>query len=436
MKTVGTLSSKVRKYGRKVLRRFPKTRLKVRHIYWDWQRRRYDRIAASTETDPHMVVFETFAGRSYADSPKAIYKAMCRDHRFDDWTLVWVFKHPDEKMELLGDELDRAVCVKRGSKEYFDTMARAGTLILNSRLPEYIYPKPDQTYVATWHGTPLKRLGYDVEIDMQNAFNTTSELAERFGMDAEKWSYLLSPSPYTSEHLSSAFGLPEGRRGDVVLEYGYPRNDVLAHADGEAIEAARVRMLDMYDVDVPRDKKVLLYAPTWRDNAYDGGYYNLDDVMMSFDALRDALGEHADEWVVLFRAHYYVADRFDFESYDGWVLDGSKVDDVNDCYLVSDVICTDYSSVFYDYAVLHRPILLFAKDIEDYADNVRGFYTDMSEIPADMESDEAAIARYMIDPDKYWDEYGERYERFVKDYCPHEDGRSSERVIETVFAGK
>ena len=65
---------------------------------------------------------------------------------------------------------------------------------MNNRLPEYVYPKDDQVYVQCWHGTPLKRLGYDVEIEMESALNTTNELAERFGMDARKWTHLLSPS--------------------------------------------------------------------------------------------------------------------------------------------------------------------------------------------------------------------------------------------------
>ena len=229
-----------------------------------------------------------------------------------------------------------------------ETLARAGCIVVNNRLPEYVYPKDDQVYVQCWHGAPLKRLGYDVEIEMESALNTTNELAERFGMDARKWTHLLSPSPYASKHLADAFGLPLEKRGSVIVEEGYPRNDALVRSRGD--ESVRARLRD--SLGVPEGKRVLLYAPTWRDDSYQDGVGYTFDYLLDFDLMRQQLG---DEWVVLFRPHYYIANQFDFSAYEGFVIDVSKVDDVNDLYLASDVLLTDYSSVMFDYANLRSP---------------------------------------------------------------------------------
>ncbi len=225
MRTAGRVSDAARAAGYAVLRRAPRTRLAVRHAYWALQKRKYDALAKSIATEARTVLFEAYGGRSYACSPKALYQEMLGDERFAGCELVWAFREgavPSDEPDL-----EHATIVKRGSSAYFETLARAGCIVVNNRLPEYVYPKDDQVYVQCWHGTPLKRLGYDVEIEMESALNTTNELAERFGMDARKWTHLLSPSPYASKHLADAFGLPLEKRGSVIVEEGYPRNDVL-----------------------------------------------------------------------------------------------------------------------------------------------------------------------------------------------------------------
>ncbi len=236
------------------------------------------------------MLFEAYGGRSYACSPKALYQEMLGDERFAGCELVWAFREgavPSDEPDL-----EHATIVKRGSSAYFETLARAGCIVVNNRLPEYVYPKDDQVYVQCWHGTPLKRLGYDVEIEMESALNTTNELAERFGMDARKWTHLLSPSPYASKHLADAFGLPLEKRGSVIVEEGYPRNDALVRSRGD--ESVRARLRD--SLGVPEGKRVLLYAPTWRDDSYQDGVGYTFDYLLDFDLMRQQLG---DEWVVL-----------------------------------------------------------------------------------------------------------------------------------------
>lgn len=427
-----SLYGRVRNHALGFLKHTPALRQAARKAYYAVRSHQYDSISLNTSTDNKTVLFECFGGRQLGCSPRAIYERMIEDTRFSDFHIVWSFgadnvegyrNHP-----LLANKV---TFVTRGSRDYFEACARAKYWITNTRMAEYITPKPDQVYVQCWHGTPLKRLGYDVTIETQAALNTSEELAERFGLDAKKWTYLLSPSSYTSQHLSDAFGLEESRRDSVVLEKGYPRNDRIARIcnDPEALTKAVETFRE--ENDIAADKKILLYAPTWRDDSYQAGKgYVMQDALLDFPKLREAIG---NEWVVLFRAHYYIANEFDFSAYEGFVYDASKVADINDLYIVADALLTDYSSVFFDYANTKRPLLFFWPDWEHYANDIRGFYFDLKELPGPQCYTTEEVAAAVLDLDSYESRYGNEYNTFREKFCPLDDGHAAERVIEAVF---
>lgn len=423
MKSNGGIHSMARSLAFAVLRHAPGLRLKVRRGYWRLQRRRYERVWRDVAVDSHQVFFESYGGRSVSCSPKALFEAMADDERYRGYRFVWSVREGEREQasRVLGN---RARIVIRGSREYYDALAGSGTLVLNTRLPEYVWSREGQTYVQCWHGTPLKRLGYDVRIETSNALNTTSELAMRFGLDARKWTYLLSPSPYTTRHLCDAFGLPAERRGDVVIEEGYPRNDALYRADEATVAAIQKRLR------LPADRKVLLYAPTWRDDQYRSGVGYTFDYLLDFDRLQRELG---DSWVVLFRAHYYIANQFDFSKYRGFVIDASDVDDINDLYLASDAMVTDYSSVMFDYANTGKPMALFVPDRKHYDESIRGFYLDFDSIPAPMCETSDQMVKELRALDSYNARYGDAYRAFRETYCPHDDGHAAGRVLARVF---
>lgn len=404
------------------------------------RRRGYDRMAQGAGVDRRLVFFEAYGGRSFACSPKALYLALLKDPRFTEYRFVWSFKDgklPDASGfggrlsldSLSSQDAARTSFVARGSEGYFAALAQAGAIVVNTRLPEYVTPKPSQVYVQCWHGTPLKRLGYDVASEAGGALNTASELAYRFGLDARKWTYLLSPSPYASEHLADAFGLEASRRAGVVLEEGYPRNDFLVRVrhDASLCAAARARL------GVPEGRKALLYAPTWRDDSYSSGVGYTFDCLLDLRRMRELL---SDEWVVLFRAHYYIANKFDFAELDGFVVDVSPVDDVNLAYAAADALVTDYSSVMFDFAILRRPIILHAPDRLHYERAVRGFYFPLSEVPGPVYDETDEVAFELKTLDLYEARYGKSYEAFVDKFAPLDDGRASERVVERIFFGE
>ena len=420
----------VKKAALGALRHFPMLRVLTRKAYYGKQERAYRKLAASTPTDAKMVFFESFGGRQYACSPRAIYEAMCADPRFDGYRFIWSY-HPEapESLQHL-PQMDRADTVVRGSGDYWEASAKSGTWIVNTRMPEYFFPKNDQTYVQCWHGTPLKRLGFDVP-RLDGALNTAEELAGRFKLDSGKWSYLVSPSPYTSLHLADAFGLPKERRADVVLEQGYPRNDRIVREshDPEAVAALRREICARLGLEP--EKKLLLYAPTWRDDCFKAGLgYVMEDTMLDFHALQR---EFADEWCILFRAHYYIANEFDFSAFKGFVGDASKGVDINDLYIVADALLTDYSSVFFDYANTGRPMMFFWPDFDHYANDLHGFYFDLTELPGPQCRSMDQVIGAIRDFDSYQERYGQSYARFTQKFCPLDDGHAAERVIDAVF---
>ena len=153
---------------------------------------------------------------------------------------------------------------------------------------------------------------------------------------------------------------------------------------------------------------------------------------MDNDALRQELG---DEYVILFRVHYLVASKFSFDDYEGFIYNVSNYDDINHLYLIADLLITDYSSVFFDYGILKKPMLFYMYDLEDYKDSIRGFYFGIDKLPGKIITKEEELPdaiRDSIDNFVYDDKYREFNETFSK----REDGQASRRFVDWVFRGE
>lgn len=395
---------------------------------WDEDRRAsrlkaaYDAVCRSNPVEPRTIVFESYVGTGYSCSPKALYEAILKDPSFDDCTLIWAMKEPEAYAAV--PALERATLVKWGSPEYFAAYARAAWWLCNTAVQPQVFPRAGQTYLQTWHGTPFKRFGCDIVIPSQATPSAIARRLKRWRTSASKFTYLLSQSPFATDKLASALGLDPRVVAGTVLELGYPRDDALATADAVRIERLRA------DLDLPEGVRVVLYAPTWREEQRRPGPDGLVDLGLDFERLRSELGS---DHIVLFRAHFMIADSFDFERYGGFVHDVSAVDDINDLYLVADVLVTDYSSVFFDYADLERPVVFYAYDLDDYAGARGGFYLDLDELPGPLLRDQDGLAAAIRAAGDGADGSRERLRAFREKYAPMDDGHASERVLAHVF---
>ena len=174
-------------------------------LYYKVKTEKYrHQYGAVRQVQPHTVVFEAFMGKKYACSPKALYQAMLQDPYYASWKKVWAFRNPEEYRFLEQDENTRVVEYRK--KEYYQAYAQAAYWITNSRLPREVVPKKNQEYIQCWHGTPLKKLGYDLEYYAENKGNL-NEVRENYLGEAKKFTRMPSPSPFYTEKMISAFHL-------------------------------------------------------------------------------------------------------------------------------------------------------------------------------------------------------------------------------------
>lgn len=382
-------------------------------------RKRYLHQAKAPVQD-NAICFMSFLGRKYADSPRAIYEYMLTDPAYDKYEFYWFFKEPEKYRYLENNSRTRVY--KYNSDDHYKYYATAKYWVTNSRVPDVIPLRDEQVYLQCWHGTPLKRLGFDIQVSGANAKMTKAELCKQYSTDATKYTYMTSPSRFCTEKFISAFALDKIGREDIIIEKGYPRNDFLSNFTAE--DAARIKR----DLGIPEGKKVILYAPTWRDNQHTSGVGYVLKAEVDFEKLREEL---EDDFIILFRAHYFVANKFDFEKYAGFIYDVSDYDEINDLYVVSDMLITDYSSVFFDYAILRRPIIFFMYDLEAYRDDVRGFYISLDELPGPIIQDEDELAEAIRNA--AGGELDSRYAAFNETYNYLDDGHACERVAAEVF---
>lgn len=389
---------------------------------------RYKLQGLFKKVDDKTVVFACFKGQSYTCSPKAIYEYMLSDSRYKDYKLVWFFKEKYiEDYRFLEKNANTEV-VRKGSKEYKKYIHTAKYWVFNYKIADDIKPTKNQVFLQCWHGTPLKRLGCDLQ-HFDNKLNTIEGMKKRYKIEAEKFSYFISPSKYASEKFTSAWNLKEIGKENIILEKGYPRNDFLLNYKTQDVEDIKKKILgEQYE----KNKKIILYAPTYRANQHETGVGYVYKEEVDFEKLREKIGQ---EYIILFRPHYFIANVFDFEKYKGFVYDVSKVDDINELYIISDILITDYSSVFFDYANLKRPMIFYMYDLEYYRDKSNGFYIDVEkELPGKIIKTDDELINEIIRVSKEF-EYDEKYKKFNEKYNYLDDGNASKRVVETVIGG-
>lgn len=381
---------------------------------------KYKIISYNNPVDEKIIFFESFIGKQYACSPKAIYEQMLKDPYFKDYTFVWSFRKYKRKKLKKEFTDSRTVLVTYKSKKYYEYCAKAKYWITNWRMPVYMKKKKNQVFIETWHGTPLKKIGLDST--KEGIAQTSQKKTHKMYLkDAKGYDYFISPSHFCTKVFASAFGLDQLKKTNIIIETGYPRNDKLYNYTQDDIYSIKSKL------NIPLDKKIILYAPTWRDNQHILGVGNTLDINSTF---QNFMNNVSDEYVVILRLHYLVASKVDLTGLENKVYNYSNIDDVNDLYLISDILITDYSSVFFDYANLKRPILFYMYDLEDYQHNIRDFYIDLASLPGPIIKTEEELLKAVYNIDKITEKYQSKYDMFSKTYNYLDDGNASKRVID------
>ncbi|WP_239748398.1 bifunctional glycosyltransferase family 2 protein/CDP-glycerol:glycerophosphate glycerophosphotransferase [Mammaliicoccus sp. A-M2] len=362
------------------------------------------------------VLYESFLGRNYSDSPKAIFNYLLENEP-KKWNHVWILN--DKKIVENEPEFKNSnvKIIRRFSWEYFMYVTISKYFVLNMRQPKWLYKKPEQVLLSTWHGTPLKKLVFD----MDNVTSANKNYKKDFYEQSRNWDYLIAANKYSEDIFNSAFMYPR----EDILTYGYPRNDILTNHTEEYKNSLKKKL------GIPVHKKVILYTPTWRDDQFHGpGQYKFL-MQLDLQRLREELG---DEYVVALRMHYFISDNLDLSEFKNFAFDFSRYNDINDLYISSDILITDYSSVFFDFANLRKPILFYTYDLEKYKDVLRGFYIDMNkDLPGPLLFDSEEVIDSIKNIETVEKDYQDKYDEFYNKYCSLDDGKATERVVKEVF---
>ncbi|WP_152364082.1 bifunctional glycosyltransferase/CDP-glycerol:glycerophosphate glycerophosphotransferase [Microlunatus speluncae] len=351
------------------------------------------------------VLFECFNGRSVGDSVLALHQELLRR---------------DLGLELFWTVDDHGVQAPPGgtpllihSREWMEVLAGARYLVNNNNFPFYFRKGQHQTYLQTWHGTPLKKIGNDVP-----APNLSLSYRALMIREAGSWDQLIAQNDFAAEALPRAFGY-----SGPVINTGYPRNDALLGAEAEERRHAIRRLFAIPDAET-----AVLYAPTWRDNVTKNNRYALVSYL-DFARLQTNLPGQT----FLIRGHANTSESV--INLPKSVINATHYSDLNDLMLAADVLITDYSSVMFDFAVTGKPIILLTPDLETYRDSTRGFYLDFeATAPGPICRDQARVEQELRELPHFFDRYGDRYRAFVERFAPRDDGHAAARVADLVWA--
>ena len=301
--------------------------------------------------DPNKILFVSYGGRKFDDSPKAIYDTLLRDARFKRMEIIWAFRNPEEF------NITRGRKIKIDSINYYFNLLRAGIWITNSGVERGLsLPKGKRLYINTWHGTPIKKMGSDISLK-----NTAFKSKAKKSIE----DIMLAQTQYDVEIFSRVFAISKDRFRII----GLPRNDELVlNNHTKYIQALRKKL------NIPYNKKVILYAPTFREYQKDKGSNCIFDMPINIKQWQETL---ESEYILLLRAHYEVSKALNITE-NNFVKDVSKYNNLNELLLVSDILISDYSSIFFDYAILGRPMLAYCYDFNIYSKK-RGLYFDIRE---------------------------------------------------------
>jgi len=335
------------------------------------------------------VLFESFYGRNASCNPRAIDAEIARVA--PGVTRYWSVS--DRSVDVPGG----AVPVVEGSPEWWRVRGAARLLVVNDWLRRRFVRRPGQRVLQTWHGTPLKRLALQ-----RPGFDPRRALA--VVRESRRWDVLLAQSPYAAGILEKAYAF--GRR--PIWVEGYPRNDVLVAGDED-----RVRR----ELGVSPDARVLLYAPTWRDDR---------EEMVDFldlERLADDTGA-----IVLVRGHSRTLVP-GADATGSRVIDVTTYPDTSALLRAADALITDYSSVMFDFTVTGKPVYFFVPDLDHYRGKLRGFYFDLAvRAPGPLTSTQDELTSALTDtgtPGRFAD----RYASWVSRFNARDDGRAAERVV-------
>lgn len=350
------------------------------------------------------VLFESFDGKAASDSGLELYRELVR--RDTDLSMYW-------------SVTDLSVAAPAGvqkvvqfSQQWFELLQSAGYLVNNGLFPSAFRKNAHQTYIQTWHGTPVKKIGYDGPTNHMALSHLASLNRER-----SYWDFLVTQNDYARGTLPLALGYS----GEVIT-VGSPRNDPLYDPD---LDGRRRTIRDL--IGIPEGRSAILYTPTWRDHITDFKRPHGHVDYLDTELMRQRLGE---DYVLLLRNHPDITGERPRQQ-SSFIFDVTSYPDVNDLYLAADMLVSDYSSVIFDFCNTGKAMYFFAPDVDLVRNGPRGFYLDYeATVPGPvLKSTEDLIEAIQEGSGNYH----ANYEEFRSQFAGLDDGSAAARVVDRVW---
>lgn len=350
------------------------------------------------------IMYSSYWGQNFNDNPRALYEYIQKNH--PGYQHIAVYSSILQNIELPG-----VTAVLTGTKEYWYYLARAKYFVNNVNFEgKERVKRPEQLEIQTMHGTPLKKMGFNVLQDW------TSASYEQYLQKNRNWDYLTVPSDYVASIADNAY-----RHQAKVLKTGYARNDEL-FVRNNLIEIKRIKN----KMNISSSKKIILYAPTWRKQSE-------TKLGIDFDSMYQSL---SDNVLMLVRPHHLSGNiNIPIKYADKIILSDSSFS-IEDYYLISDVMITDYSSVMFDYALLNKPMAFFTYDFESYVSS-RGLNFDFkNDAPGPIVYNQRELETILQNFDQIKQNYAKKITAFNKKFIQYDDGHASEKIFKSVFEDK
>ncbi|WP_288875366.1 CDP-glycerol glycerophosphotransferase family protein [uncultured Fusobacterium sp.] len=382
---------------------FLKTNQNILEICWKIAKIFLKICSLFVKIDSKTILFASFGGRKYDDSPKAIYDEICLREEFKDYKLIWAFVNPNKYRIPRGEK------VKIDTYSFFKILLQAKIWVSNSGMDRGIeLERKGIIKVETWHGTPLKKIGGE---ENKNSLKRIENLVEK-----DKKTIRCAQSEYDREIFSRIFN---AEKSSILLS-DLPRNDKLLKYTQEEIKNIKKEL----NIDI--NKKVILYTPTYREYLINENSETYIAPPINLKKWKAKLGK---EYILLIRAHYAVNAALEIKD-DDFVKNVSDYYSLNNLYIVSDMMISDYSSTYFDYSILSRPMYCFAYDLEEYKEK-RGLYLELDKsLPCKINKTEDELIKDILNSN--YEEKSEKTYRFHKKYSPYA-GNASKIVVDEIL---
>ena len=377
----------------------------------------YTRYYKKQKILKNTIFYESRDGNSITDSPYAIFKYLLNNKPYSNYVHIWSVQDFETLAPVIikYKNFNNVKFVKRNSRKYLKYLSSSEYLINNSTFQTFFQPNKGQKYINTWHGTPLKKMGFDIP-----GSPTQSQNVVRNFLCTD---YLISPNLKTTKMFTDSYRL-KGLYSGKIIEAGYPRIDLTLNTDCKTV----VNELQETGLKINIAKKNILYAPTWKGTDIATAKNDVTQIITDMNILEEKLEYRYN---ILIKVHPFLYNQAKIvpELREKLVPDFF---DTNEALAAIDVLITDYSSIFFDFLVTEKPIIFYTWDLESY-EKMRGMDFKIEDLPGPSVGNVNDLSKVILNLDEVEREYKSNYDKFKQEFTKYEDGNVTAKIVQALL---